>query len=200
MEEAQVHKIESFWNWFQSVKDELEKNLQHDTILKQIDKRVRSFGDYSWELGPGIVNKYSFVISPNGDSEKLKETTKIIKYAPQCANWEFHASKPPKRWNLKFNINGNKNEKIEIDANNWEYVLLKFPDGTFDIIMKAPFLMSLSDNLRKTAAEILLFGVLGEERYMELIGDIEIVIDFEEKYKGNKSAIKQLSQHLETLL
>ncbi len=190
-------QIEDFWNWFLSVKTHLEKSLRQESMLKEMDDQIKKLGSFSWELGPGKNCEFSFIVSPNGNSEKLRETINIIECAPSCNNWAFFPSKQPKKWNYVFNLKDTESGTIEIDANNWEYVLLKFPDGTFDIILKTPqVFINYSAAIKQTAAEIALYGILGEEICIKLIGNIEIVKDFDNEYLGKETNIRKLAKHI----
>lgn len=64
---------------------------------------------------------------------------------------------------IKINIYRDNGEEVEINASSWSYVLLKYNDGMFGVIIKAD-LTGLTNKERLTAAEILLDGVLGEKK------------------------------------
>lgn len=143
----------------------------------------------------------ALIISPNGDAELLKSAKEIIGQAPKLNEWEFYYSKPPKSWDLFFEMQSRNDEIIKIDANTWKYVLLKYPDNKFEIIIKAPDLKAFDDDAKILAAEILLDGVIGEERRIELIVGIEVVEEFELDHMAKSNDIKKsLSNHLDKLL
>jgi hypothetical protein len=186
-----------FWDWFYKNINSLE-NGDKD-VINQLDQKIVSLGDFAWEIGPGKVERNSFVISPNGRKDLLTLTKQIIKVAPNCEGWEFRYAKPPKDWDLIFNIQNSHGRPIEINAKNWEYVLFEFPDRTFDIVIKAPSLIDLEDNEKTYCAEIVLDGILGEEKHIELIENIEIVNEFDEDLNGRKSSIKSINSHINSL-
>lgn len=195
MGEHSSKRITEFWGWFASVCDALAARPDDPEILPLLDKRVQSFGPIVWEIGPGTQKPNALVISPGGRSELLPLTEDIIAHAPASQKWEFHASKPPKQWNRKFSLRVDNDTNIQVDANDWQYVLLRFPDRSFDVIIRAPG-MPASRKSRQTAARIAVEGELGELRSMELIRDIDVVDEFEDRLKGSASPFATIAAHL----
>ena len=70
--------------------------------------------------------------------------------------------------------------EVEIDGKLWEFVLYKFKDGTYDLLFKPDAAQALSDEYLDYAGTIIVDGELGEERRMELVGDIEVVKAWDE--------------------
>jgi hypothetical protein len=94
-----------------------------------------------------------------------------------------------------------KNElgmNITIDTSAWQYILYHFDDGTFAIDIK---ITELDGNreIQQNAVSIALTGYLGEENFMWLISDIQIVDDFEEEVKRKATALKHIKNHIESL-
>lgn len=193
--ERASEKIGEFWKWFASVCDALAARPDDPAIRLLLDERVRSFGRIVWEVGPGTQKPNALVISPGGRSELLPLTRDIIAHAPACEKWEFHASKPPKQWNRKFSLRVDNDTNIQVDANNWQYVLLRFPDRSFDVIIRAPGMPASRKN-RQTAARIAVEGELGELKSMEWIRDIDVVDEFEDRLKGSASPFATIAAHL----
>lgn len=191
------YDIQTFWNWFQSVCDKFGSHFQNSEPIVELDSRVASLGEFGWELGPGFQNpsNSSFVISPAGDDTLLQQTRRIVAFAPKCQGWEFYAAKQPKQWNrlLELVVNG---EPIAIEASDWRYVLLRFPDGTFDMIVRAPNLATLPLDSRESAIDIVLDSEIGEERHIELIKSVQIVDDFDKEVDGKSSPISALLPHI----
>jgi hypothetical protein len=195
-------QIEKFWDWFVEIEQTLQEDFEQEPLIKEISRKVRELGNFGWEIGPGIKKPYLFVISPNGNPELLEGTKEVISYAPKILSlhWEFYPAKPPKVWqDFKFMIKNSEGSYLDINANNWEYVLLKFSDGTFDIILKAPQIANFKEREKFVAAEVLLIGLLGEEKFISKVVDIEVVKDFEEKYKGSSTPIKDFKAHFKEL-
>jgi len=88
---------------------------------------------------------------------------------------------------------------MDVNALQWEYVLLEYEDGMLEVIIKAPELDHLDDSDRQVAAEILLDGLVGEEVRIQRICVIDVVETFEEPYQKKASEIKNLSDHIKSL-
>ena len=58
---------------------------------------------------------------------------------------------------------------MEINASQWKYVLLRYEDGMFEVIIKALHLKQLEDNDKVTVSEIVLDGILDEELRIQTI-------------------------------
>jgi len=194
-------EISEFWDWFQSVCDGFGERFENSTLIDQLDLRVASLGGVSWEIGPAIdpSKENMLVITPCGNSDLLCMTKRIVSMAPDSNKWEFYYAKPPKNWQLLFFVADENGREIEVDASDWEYVLLRFPDGTIDIVIQAPSLSGLNDNLKGVAAEIALDGELGEEIRIKLLGEIEVVHAFETSMADKANPVRTLDNHLRSL-
>ena len=95
----------------------------------------------------------------------LQETKLIIGSAKDCDRWEYYYAVPPKEkgWNLIFSFETNDGKIAKIDASEWEYTLLEYDDGMFEIVIKTTDFKQLNESDKQTAVEILLDGILGEE-------------------------------------
>jgi hypothetical protein len=170
--------VSEFWRWFVSVSDQFGERFENTPLLEELDRRITSLGPFAWELGPAPKSSDStLVISPAGRVELLRETKKIIDLAPPCPGWSFFPAKPPKEWERRFFMTDSKGKRVAVDASQWQYVLYKYPDGCFEIVIVAPDLARLAEEDRITAAEILLDGELGEEVRLSLIAEIEVVAE-----------------------
>lgn len=192
-------KISEFWEWFSGNCEHFGKDFDNEELLNELDIRIGGLGDFAWEMGPGKLKENALVISPGGDADLLEGTRRIVKCAGEQDDWEFYYAKPPKEWELRFNFNSADNKIVEIDGSQWEYVLLRYEDGMFEIIIRTPALNGLGESDKRTAAEILLDGILGEEERIQTISSIDVVEEFEWSYKGKTSNIKNLPDHLNTL-
>lgn len=195
-----INKIEKFWNWFSENCQNFGIDFSNTALLETLDTKISDLGDFTWEVGPGKTADNALVISPNGDLELLTYSKEIIANAKNCTGWEYYYAKPAKQWELVFNFETTSGEQIEIDASNWEYVLLKYEDGMFEIILKAVNINGLGDDDKLMSAEILLDGIIGEELRMTTICSIDVVQEFEEGYRNKSSKIKNLSNHINSLL
>ena len=64
----------------------------------------------------------------------------------------------------------------------WKYILLKYDDAAIEIIMQSPNIADLEVEDKLTAGEILLDGILGEEKRIRWIQYIDVVDHFDEEY------------------
>jgi len=191
--------VREFWDWFRSISTELGSNLDNSEILQELDERIRSFEGITWEVGPGISELNALAFSPNGRKELLSVTKQIVALAPTCVGWEFHPAKPPKNWDLRFVVEDKHGNQVEVDATGWQYALLKFPDGTFDIVVHAPNLPD-DEDIRYQAADIAVEGQLGEQTMLQLIQNLDVVDEFEDDLVGKGNSVTVLAEHLASLL
>lgn len=166
-----------------------------DNLIDVLDKKILSLGDFSWEIRRGEEKENMLIISPGGNLALLAVTKNIIELAPDMTFWEFQYFKPAKDWKFRFSID-NGDVKRMLDASDWEYVLLKFPDGTYDIILKAESLNSLPKGYQEDAVEIVLESSIGEKLRLELIKDIEIANEIPNEYRGKQTSIKFLKDQI----
>ncbi len=189
--------ISELWAWFADRAELLARNTRNEAMHAELDARVSALGPLVWEIGPGLVKPNAFVVSPDGDRELLPLTTQIIAAAPPLADWEWHAARPPKQWNLTFELRADEASR-SIDASRWRYVLYDLGDDVFELTVYALFTEDLRDELRQAAVEIVLQGVLGERRRMSNIRryDVKVTLD-----PGQVAvAIASLAHHVDDLL
>lgn len=193
MAEANNLKIQNFWNWFKENSSKINPEVITEDMIDTLDSKILELGDFAWEIREGISKPNMLIISPGGDVELLEHTKSIIENSLAIDEWEFEYFKPAKEWDYSFYID---EESTLIDASDWEYVLLKFSDGTFDILIKAENINTLDDNDKSIAIDIVLESSLGEKNYLERILNYELVSSFEGKYAGKQNNIKVLGDHL----
>jgi hypothetical protein len=181
-----LESVRNFWQWFSFNQNDFGQAFENVELLHDLDQQISKLGNFSWEIGPGENKDNQLVISPNGDADLLTASTAIIALAPELDKWEFYYAKPPKHWNLVFEFITEQNEEIVIDASKWTYVLLKYPDCTFEVIIRLPEYKMLNEDERIIAAEIFLDSVLGEETRIKLINRIEVVAKFSEEFEGKE--------------
>ena len=192
-------KILAFWSWFQSVAEQLSENYDNPALLADLDAKVSELGNLAWELGPGSREENALAISPDGVAEWLPITQRIAAMAPAIPRWEFHPARPARDWNLEFSITASAGGDIDIDAREWRYVIFRFPDGTFDLILEQNNLFSASDEDRFTASVVLLDGLLGEARRLLWIRDVESVVNLPHDQVAKANPINVLPEHLNSL-
>lgn len=191
-------KYKLFWKWFLEHQDNIIEVNSKDSFVKELDKKVKELGNYSWEIGPGKKNSLAFTISPGGDKELLEKTKKIIGFAPNISGWEFYSSIQIKEWSNFFTtfING---KKIGVDISKWKYVLYQFEDGTYDIAIKPiPFKKALEDSISELS-EMIVDSLIGEEKRIEKIVNLDIVPEFDSEIIHNASKLINLNSHLQVI-
>jgi hypothetical protein len=191
--------IREFWAWFSTIADFFGQNLQNGGILRELDNRVALFRGVTWEVGPGLMKPNALVISPNGDKDLLGLTTVIVQAAPETADWEFHCAKPAKSWNMQFRIHASDGSTVGIDATDWTYVLLEFPEGPFDLIVCAENLRDLASDTRQAALEIAVEGIIGEMARLQCIDAIDVVSELSDVDRRRSTLFKHLADHLNSL-
>lgn len=196
------HSIAEFWQWFRSVCGHFGDSFQNRKLIDELDSRVARLGQFSWELGPGVHDSHNsaLVLTPCGDPDLLRETREVIEAAPECPGWEFYPAKPPKNWQRKFVLQNDDGSTVDVDASSARYVLLRYPDGVFDVLLADHELAALPESLRETAVEVLLDGELGEERRMMSIHSVDVVGEFEEEMQRRSSSIETLAAHVRSFV
>jgi len=202
MNKQEISDVNSFWNWFSQVANDFGSNFENEELIKELDRRIGQFGGFSWEIGPGVADpkNHSLVITPCGDKDLLPVTKEVVSFSPQIRGWEFFFAKPPKNWEKIFLVQDENGQDIEINANSWFYALLKFDDGTYDIIIKAPELEGLNEDLKYIAASILIDGEIGEELRLKWIEGIEVVSEFDKNLSQKNNPIDVFASHFRTLI
>jgi len=194
-----ANKINKFWDWFKTISDALLDHNNNQTLIYQLDDRVNRLGAVSWEIGPWENGGQFFALSPNLDIDMLTFTQQAIDLAPVCKGWHFLPSKPVKEWKGIVQLKNERGIKITIDTSVWQYILYVFDDGTFAIDIKTSEIDG-NRGIQQEVIDIALTGYLGEENFMWLINDIQIVDDFEEDVKSKATALKHIKNHIESLL
>lgn len=187
--------ILEFWSWFSHNEAFLVSNRINNELVNKLNEMILSIEDFDWEIREGVKKENMLIISPRGDKKLLEYSKQVIDLSPSLQKWEFQHYKPAKIWDYHFSII-EKEARIMIDASDWEYVLLKFPDGTYDIIVKALTLKAVPKEYHYSALNIALDSILGEKMRIELIGDTEMVEKFPVEYKKSATSIKFLKDQL----
>lgn len=167
-----MNKYNIFWSWFLKYQDQFGENFENQKLIEELDEKVLDLGNFVWEIGPGTEKQNMLVISPGGDVEKLKDTEELVSLAPNCSDWEFYSSKPPKKWNLIFEFYSVDEEIVFIDGNAWEYYCTSDQNGKLNIIIKYEITSNLEEVDLMYATEILLDGIIGEKLRIENISEI----------------------------
>ena len=187
-------RIDEFWLWFREVAPALESNIETPAILKELDTRLRNLNPkLSWEIGPGVFKPCQLVISPNLNRDLRGKAEKIVTGAPVLPAWEFYAARQRKEWQYKLELGG---DRLPIDASEWTFVLLRYPDGTHEVLLKGKDLPPLSPDERWQAAAITLESILGEEVVLDRVSEFDLVGKLEPRFADRERPIQRLREAL----
>ncbi|MEZ5041732.1 MAG: hypothetical protein R2828_17690 [Saprospiraceae bacterium] len=199
-------KIESFWKWFVQTEDRIltffsdEVDADKDALIETINNKILDFGLFSWEIGPDRGRRHYLTISPNGDKTRLEISKLIISKAPRLRNWSFYYAKPSKKWDFVFKIYDDFMMERTIEAFRWNYVLLEYADDTLEIQIEANNISFLDQDYKKTAADLVITNILGEEAKIKDINKITIVEELDDEYSAICAPIRELKEHFEEIL
>jgi hypothetical protein len=135
------------------------------------------------------------VISPNLDLDLLQEARKIISAAPVLGGWEFYSTRRPKNWDYKLLMERSEGgDPIQLDTSGWSFVLLQYPDGAREVLLRASNLPALNEDERWQAAAMTLESILGEEELLNRISEFELVSQLEERFAAKERPIQHLRE------
>jgi len=192
------HSGAEFWNWFQRVAPQLAADTTSEQLLAALDAQIRELNpSLSWEIGPGLQKPLQLVISPNLDRSLRAVARQIVSCAPELLQWEFHAARQPKYWDYQVELRVGQNRiPIQLDASQWTFVLLKYPDGTHEVLLCGNGAMGLTDENRWQVAAIVLESVVGEELLLDRIDEFDLVDELEPRLASQQRPIAVLRQAL----
>jgi hypothetical protein len=189
-------KIEDFWSWFSGIAVSLATDIESPSLLEELDTRVRGLDSkLSWEVGPGSSEPWQLVISPDLNRDLRQKAREIVSRAPVLEGWEFYSARRPKDWDYKFVMErSDGRESIQLDASDWGFVLLQYPDGAHEVLLQGNDLPALDDDERWQAAAVTLEGILGEEVLLEKINEFELVDRLETRFAAQQRPIQSLRE------
>lgn len=193
MRSEKTRKISEFWDWFANIADKLALDPLDQPLLNELDARVRHLtSDVSWEIGPGRSKAWQFVVSPNLNREVREKARQIVALAPSLAKWEFYSARQLKDWNYRVELQRAEGPAVSLDASSWSFVLLRYPDGTHEVLLKGNELPNLSRDERWQAAAIVLESILGEDVMLDKVGEFELVDHIEDRFAAKQRPIQDL--------
>lgn len=189
-------KVEEFWDWFRGIAPLLAADVENLSLLQELDARMHGLdAALSWEVGPGACEPLQLVVSPNLDRELQARAKEIIAHAPVVQGWEFHSARRSKDWDYKLLMERSDGRRpVQIDASNWQFVLLQYPDGGRELLLQGNNLPSLDDDERWQAAAITLESILGEDVVLDRINDFELVDQLEPRFEAKRKPIQRLRE------
>ncbi len=177
-------QIHDFWEWFIAVSDRLVAEPENEALLRQLDERVREIHrGLTWEICPGGFRPLQFTISPNLDPMLRQTAREFIHAAPVLAHWEFYATRQPKAWDYKINLDNYNGQRIELDVSDWVFLLVPCFHGKQAVLLSSKTMPMLNEDQRRQAATDVLCNVLGEDLVMDGIEDFE--------FRGFRSSIAE---------
>ena len=200
--EIAIENIDKFWAWFVKHIGFIETVLEgrHHEDAWVVGKAVDRFlPGLQWEAGPGLAKPIAFTISPDGDPAKLAIAEAVIARAPAMDGWEFHATKPPKRWNFTICLRGPAGD-TKFDCGAFRYELTKYGGGKFydicfyheDQITGVPSPLLL--------ARLLAEGCLGERLMLTMVGRVTLDPISSCTHRESLSEVQHLSEHFNSCL
>lgn len=195
-------KIEAFWRWFVQHNSFIQNSIQSEsakdraTVVEKMNNYILDIGLFTWDLGLNDENTWFLTISPNGDSELLEISQRIMEDAPTHLDWEFHASKPAKNWNRIFVVYNEQMDEIEIDANDWKFVATPAGAGKITLLLEAKNIQTLDLETAEQAAHLFLVNEIGELAKISQLKDVKIVSTLETEQETTKTSIEQLKNKL----
>ncbi|MBN8877460.1 MAG: hypothetical protein J0I32_07935 [Sphingobacteriales bacterium] len=194
-----VNEYLSFWQWFVESRHQIETITSGSSIVADIDRRITALGDFVWEVGPGKVKSSSFTLSPGGDVNLLSKAKVIVSYSPNLEDWEFYYARQEKTWS-NIVIVSVDNERISIDVSQWKYVLFKYEDLTFDVLLKPSPWMPILEQEITGISEMIIDNIVGEELRLLRLPYIEVVRDFDADIDASSSHLINFKEHINSLL
>src|SRR5579859_2306930 len=169
-------KIEEFWRCFLSVSADLLAGTEDALLQIELSNHLYAIDpDLIWETGPGESKRRQLTISPNLNPD-LRDTAKnIVSAAPALEDWEFQHARRPRKWDYKLTLESGSGAPIEIDASGWVFVALRYPAGTYQVLLHGGNLPPLTTDQRRQAAADALVNLLGEEVVLEVINDFGLL-------------------------
>nr|WP_324259249.1 hypothetical protein [Cellvibrio fontiphilus] len=177
--------IKSFFDW---LVPNIDRIFSDFNFQEEISKKLSVINpNIRWEAGPWESGENFFAVSPNLDVNNFSLTKLLTECAPNVVGWFFLSSKPRKRWSSRVIKIKSGNKFIEYNIDSWRYYLTSFNDGEFFDVNLIPYGHEdiPIDDLEYIGSMFVEFE-LGEEIYMELIDQINIVLPSNLEVSVNK--------------
>lgn len=190
----QSDRIEAFWKWFVSNAEPIGAEPDCPAIVEELDRRVSELHkDISWEIGPGASTPWQLVLSPNLNPQLRAVVKTVVKAAPNVPDWAFFAARRPKDWDYKFVLKDVGSEPVLVDTTAWRFVLLRYSDGQYEIILEGQNMPVMSEDRCWQAAAITLASILGEDVLMDKVCEFSLVRELTDDLAANAAPIQRLS-------
>lgn len=169
--------IEEFWTWWTAAAPRIVAAMEtHDLggLDEEITAHVQAIDEgLKWELGPGGGDKPAFALCWDGDIERRRITERWLATAPENdPAWDYFPARPPGT--------GWEDLTMELGPHKVEFgkFLCAFaPDENterVDVEIFHPATVKAPENVRGTAAFVMLDRAFGEDGVERWIGSVEI--------------------------
>ncbi len=170
--------ITEFWSWWTTARSKVEAALEArdvGALDAEITQRVQAVDpDLNWELGPGADGKHAFALVWNGDLRRRRITEQWVAAAPDSDDrWVYYPARPPGA--------GWEGMTMELGKHAIEFgkfvcaFTIDEDSEKVDIEIFHPALVKAPENVRSTAAFVMLDRAFGEDGVERWIGVVDIV-------------------------
>ena len=189
-------KIREFWDWFIIHERKFREVEDPEKVVNMLNDRVLDFGFFRWELGEGTYKPHRFIISPNGDRQRLQLSKQIMALAPIMPDWEFFPFKPPGEWDYTFSMYDAAMMLQTFNAANWRCLIETDADHRIKVILCGENLWRLDPDDLPAAANLVVTNIVGEEFRIYHIRDIELYEELDEEDAEQSFPISELRDRL----
>ena len=173
--------IEAFWKWFVEKEEWIREVIDGDehpdveVLTHFLDNHLLGLGRFKWQIGPGDKGTHFLTLSPNGDEELLGLSKRIIFEAPVLNHWVFLPAIPAQPDQMTFVLYDEFGNEREIDTSNWIFVEEPIPGGKISLMLHPSNPGELDAETLRIAGEMSVSALLGEEKRIKKIGEIQIL-------------------------
>ncbi|MGA2046330.1 MAG: hypothetical protein ABSG96_01490 [Terracidiphilus sp.] len=185
---------DEFWSWFGENCDVIAADVGNQSLVRELDRMVLNLAPgLSWEIGPGLSKPWQFVISPSLDRGLQVIAKTVVASAPNLESWEFFSARQAKDWDYRIKFQReNDGGELAINAKNWTFVLLRYPDGFREILLKGRESSVLSEEDSRMACSVVLESILGEDALLDSVDQFELVAELESRFEEGERPIQEL--------
>ena len=163
-----------------------------------MQQQIRKLGnDIGWEIGPGIEEQYYLAFTLNGNINNLEVINDILRNAPPSTNWEFRAGRPRRPFNPRLVFRNERGQTVEVNLEQWEYVLIEFDNGAFFDIEVVSNQVRMDELAQQQAMWIAVQGALGEVDTLAYIDRIYMVHDPDHAWRERSTPFMYLAEHFD---
>ena len=191
----QSDRIEAFWKWFVSYAEQISAEPDCPALVEELDRRVSELHkDISWEIGPGRFHALAAcTVSVPEPTTASRRGERGGTAAPNVTDWAFFPARRPKDWDYKVVLKDVGSEPVLISATAWRFVMLRYSDGQYQIILEGQNMPAMSEDRCWQAAAITLESILGEDVLMDKVCEFSLVRELTDDLAAKAAPIQQLS-------